>query len=61
MTLTEHPRDMPDPMTSLQYVQLRLAEAVETSNERTKDEQSVILARLLAMAFAATRLSPVTL
>jgi hypothetical protein len=50
---------MPDPMTSIQYVQLRLSEAVETAHERTPSEQSEFLARLLAVAFAAAQKSPV--
>lgn len=52
---------MPVPMTSIQYVQLRLSQAVATSADRTQSEQGDLLARLLAMAFAAARKSAVTL
>ena len=49
---------MPVPMTSIQYVQLRLTEAVESSHERSQSQQSELLSRLLAVAFAAVQESP---
>lgn len=45
-------------MTSLDYARMRLGEAVDTSDDRSEDEQKKILADLLAIAFAATRPSP---
>ncbi|HEU4318521.1 MAG TPA: hypothetical protein VFS66_00405 [Acidimicrobiia bacterium] len=51
---------MPLPMTSIQYVQMRLSDAVQTSAERTDVEQRDLLARLLAVAYAAAQKSPVT-
>ena len=57
--LLAHPTGVPVPMTSIQYVQLRLSEAVETAHERSENEQSHLLARLLAVAFAAAKKSPV--
>lgn len=50
-----HLTDMPVPMTSIQYVQQRLVEAVETSQERSPNEQSELLSRLLAIAYAASK------
>jgi hypothetical protein len=46
---------MISPTTSLQSVQERIADVVETAEDTSSPEHRALLADLLALAFAATR------
>jgi hypothetical protein len=46
---------MKPPSSTIDVIQMRLADAVATSRERTPEEQRDLLAGLLATAYAARR------